>query len=63
MCDCRRCGLPVQEGRAALGYTICRVCSEVTNPRPIRTVVPLHKSNYMLVSNRAELTGLGRNPG
>ena len=55
---CRRCGLPIQEGRAALGYTNCRVCSEVLGTKVIRTIVPMHKSNYVPISNRADLIGI-----
>ena len=61
--NCRRCGLPIHEGRAALGYTNCRICSEVAPTLPTRTVAPLHKSNYMLVTSWADLMGLNNKGG
>ncbi len=61
--DCRRCGLPIHEGRAALGYVQCRICSEVAGPKPVRTVVPLHKSNYILVTSREDLAGINNKGG
>jgi hypothetical protein len=61
--DCRRCKLPIQEKRAALGYVTCRVCAEVAGPKPVRTVVPLHKSNYILVTSRDDLLGINNKGG
>jgi hypothetical protein len=61
--ECRRCKLDMQPGRAALGYVICRVCSEVAGPKPTRTVVPLHKSNYILVTSRDDLLGINNKGG
>lgn len=61
--ECRRCKLPIQERRSALGYTTCRVCSEVVGSQIIRTVAPMHKSNYVLVSNRADLAGINSKGG
>ncbi len=60
---CRRCRLPIHPGRAALGYNNCRICSEVAPSQPTRTVAPLHKSNYMLVTSRADLAGLNNKGG
>lgn len=60
---CRRCGLAMHPKRAELGYVKCRVCSEVKPDEPVRTIAPLHKSNYMLVSNRADLAGLNNKGG
>jgi ribosomal protein L37AE/L43A len=61
--ECRRCKLPIHEKRAALGYVTCRVCSEVVGSHVTRTVAPMHKSNYMLVSNRADLAGINSKGG
>lgn len=61
--NCRRCGLPIHAGRAALGYVNCRVCSEVLGAKVTRTVAPMHKSNYVLVSNRADLVGFNNKGG
>jgi hypothetical protein len=60
---CRRCRLPINPKRAALGYTNCLVCSEVVGAKVVRTVAPLHKSNYMLITSRADLAGLNNKGG
>ena len=54
------CGDGIPLGRWALGYRECLTCGERTirdNP-PTRCAVPLNKSNYMLITNRAELKQL-----
>lgn len=49
---CTECGEHVAPRRAQLGYTTCIDCG---SPQPVRTVVPMHKSNYVLVTDRALL--------
>jgi hypothetical protein len=54
------CGDDIAPGRWALGYRECLTCGEEkirANP-PTRCAVPLNKSNYMLITNRAELKQL-----
>lgn len=40
----------------------CVDCAE-TLPPPVRTVAPMHKSNYTLITNRSDLTGLNNKGG
>lgn len=57
---CIRCGDYVAPERAALGFRMCMLCGEEA-ARQERThwcVVPLHKSNYVLVTNKKELPGM-----
>jgi ribosomal protein L37AE/L43A len=58
--ECVECGASYPLRRAALGYKTCLTCGEQA-AREARTgwcVAPLNKSNYVLVSNKAELRGL-----
>lgn len=54
------CGEPIDPRRSALGYHLCPVCGdrEARRVNSKRCVVPLNKSNYMLVTNYAELSQL-----
>ena len=54
-----KCGDEINPKRHALGYRTCLSCG---SPAPQRTVVPVHKSNYVLCTNPAELRGLGKTP-
>lgn len=55
--DCTDCGGEIHPRRFALGYRLCLTCGE-QGARAARTswcVAPVHKSNYILVTNREEL--------
>jgi ribosomal protein L37AE/L43A len=58
--QCHECAAHVPAARWALGYRICLNCGEAaaTAARKGWTVAPMHKSNYMLLTNRADLLGL-----
>ena len=59
---CRKCKRKFNIRRAAIGYTICmdKACEDAP---PIRTVVPMHKSNYILSTNREDLKGINNKGG
>lgn len=60
---CPLCGSPVASQRVSLGYRTCLPCGE-TQARKVRhTVAPLHKSNYVLITNREDLVGLNNKGG
>lgn len=63
--ECRVCGDEVSEGRMALGYKLCLFCGEeqARQDRRLWTVAPMHKSNYTLITNRADLVGLNNKGG
>jgi len=61
--NCTECGDTVAEARAALGYHLCMECGEHAARKRKHTIAPLHKSNYMVISNRAELLGLNNKGG
>jgi len=60
---CVECGDTVAEARWELGYRECLKCGEQQARRRKHTIAPLHKSNYMVISNRAELLGLNNKGG
>lgn len=60
MCECEDCGAAYPAKRAALGYRLCLTCGERA-AREVRAgwcVAPVHKSNYVLISNKTQLVGL-----
>jgi hypothetical protein len=62
---CSHCGEPVNPKRAALGYRTCLPCGE-QDARAERAgwcIAPLHKSSYMLITNRQDLIGLNNKGG
>jgi len=58
--NCVKCGDTVAEARAALGYHLCMECGEQQARRRKHTVVPMAKSNYILVTDRQLLRGLNK---
>lgn len=63
MSICRVCGTKVPHGRLSLGYDTCLVCGEVEARKVKHTVVPMHKSNYIVVSNKEDLKGINNKGG
>lgn len=62
--ECVECGdpiLPVK--RAELGYTTCLSCGDKKARATVRTVAPMHKSNYMLFTDPADLKGINNKGG
>jgi hypothetical protein len=62
---CRVCGDGVNQNRARLGYTVCLLCGEeqARQERMGWCIAPMHKSNYTLITNRADLIGLNNKGG
>ncbi len=44
--------------RASLGYDTCLSCGDKEAKQKVHTVVPMHKSNYVLVTNLSELVNI-----
>lgn len=53
----------VHEKRADLGYLVCLECGEQLAREVKHTVLPLHKSNYMVPANRNEIKGFNNKGG
>jgi len=62
---CMWCGDDVAQKRWALGYQVCLCCGEkaARNERLSWCVAPMHKSNYMLITNQDDLIGLNNKGG
>jgi len=59
---CTECAELIPIRRADLGYTTCMPCGELIARARKHTIVPMHKSNYMVVTDREMLKQLTR-PG
>lgn len=55
---CSRCGEPVSSRRYDLGYRVCLPCGEAVAKRVKHTIVPMPKSNYIVVTDHSLLIGL-----
>lgn len=60
---CEVCEALYDQRRADLGYTTCVTCGEKQARQRKHTVVPLHKSNYMVPANADELRGINNKGG
>jgi hypothetical protein len=60
---CKLCDTNIPIGRFKLGYDTCLDCGEVEARKVRHTVVPLHKSNYIVVSNKEDLKGINNKGG
>ena len=58
--ECRICGDQFPTARWALGYKWCKDCGEVVAKKTRHTIVPMAKSNYVVVTNRDLLKGLNK---
>jgi ribosomal protein L37AE/L43A len=55
---CNRCGEPVSSRRYALGYKVCMPCGDSISKQVKHTIVPMPKSNYIVVTDHSLLIGL-----
>ena len=58
MSECISCGGTYSERRALLGYNTCLHCGDFAARQVQWCTAPINKSNYMLITNRAELAQL-----
>lgn len=56
-------GLVDEERIRITGYDTCTECGEALARQRKHTVVPLHKSNYMVVTDQADLRGINNKGG
>jgi len=61
--DCIRCGDEVDLRRLALGYSTCMECAKKFPQKVTRCVVPMHKSNYVLITDPTDLKGINNKGG
>lgn len=55
---CRECYDPYPVARYRLGYSVCLDCGDAQAREMKWCSAPINKSNYMLITNRAELAQL-----
>ena len=60
---CVRCGDVFSPKRAKAGYHLCLLCGEEAARERKHTIAPMHKSNYMLITNKTDLAGLNNKGG
>ena len=60
---CMVCETLDPKERAALGYRTCTDCGEILARQTKHCTVPMHKSNYVVISNRADLRGINNKGG
>ena len=65
MSQCMFCGEYLSKGRWELGYRSCLLCGEeqARQERQSWCVAPMHKSNYMLFTDKDLLVGLNNKGG
>lgn len=55
---CKQCYTPFSVERFRLGYTTCLACGDKQAHAVTYCTAPINKSNYMLITNRADLAQL-----
>lgn len=65
---CRSCvqhGMytPVEPRRVEAGYETCLPCGDAEARQVRHTIVPMHKSNYMVITDRRDLMGINNKGG
>ena len=60
---CVVCSSSVNRHRYEIGYTTCKPCGEASARQRKHTIVPMHKSNYIVVTNREDLKGINNKGG
>ena len=60
---CVKCCDHVLQARWRLGYIHCLRCGEELAKQRKHTIAPMHKSNYMVITNKLDLQGLNNKGG
>ena len=64
MLYCTLCALTtVSNARRSLGYTTCLPCGEKRARAQTHCIVPLHKSNYIVITQKSDLLGINNKGG
>ena len=63
--SCKLCGESFSLARFKLGFAVCLPCGDgiAKEVASKRCVAPMHKSNYVLITDRADLVGLNNKGG
>jgi ribosomal protein L37AE/L43A len=60
---CKHCGDDYNPQRKKLGWLTCLTCGEQTARLVKHCVVPMHKSNYVPITNMTDLKGINSKGG
>jgi len=60
---CRCCETQIPAPRVQLGYDTCIQCGEEEARQVKHTIAPMHKSNYVVISDKADLKGINNKGG
>ncbi len=60
---CLDCGDEFAWGRFMLGYKVCLSCGDKQAHKVKHCVVPMHKSNYVMLTNLQDLKGINNKGG
>lgn len=61
--SCNVCGESYPLKRRALGFLTCLECGELQARKVRHTIVPMHKSNYVVISDPTLLVGVNVKSG
>ena len=61
--NCTECGAAVNPARVAIGYNVCLPCGEHRARQRKHTIAPLHKSAYIVITDRRDLFGINNKGG
>jgi len=60
---CLQCGNDFDWARFKLGYKVCKLCGDKLAHKVRRCVVPMHKSNYVMLTDLQDLKGINNKGG
>jgi hypothetical protein len=60
---CKTCGTTFSLKRFKAGYKVCMPCGEESARTVQWCIAPMHKSNYVLITNTSDLAGLNNKGG
>jgi ribosomal protein L37AE/L43A len=58
--QCKLCGCSYSAERLSIGYAICMPCGDDLANKTRHTIVPMAKSNYIVVTDLTLLKGLNK---
>ena len=60
---CRMCGRNIKHARWEIGYKTCLPCGDEYAKNVKHCIVPMHKSNYVVITDKDLLTGVNTKGG
>ena len=61
--QCKLCGNAYAAERLSIGYAVCMPCGDDLAGQVVRTIAPMHKSNYMMITDMTDLKGINNKGG